>query len=53
MDKEPTESKWVRINWSKIPQMPKTFQRNLSAQAQKFGIFEKKLSLGVRSLWQK
>ena len=26
-------------------------QFNLSAQAEKFGIFEKKLSLGVRSPW--
>ena len=29
----------------------KKFQPNLSAQPQKFGIFEKKLSLGVRSPW--
>ena len=35
--------------WLKIPQMPLKFQPNLSAQ--KFQIFEKKLSLGVRSPW--
>ena len=29
--------------------MPHNFRPNLSAQAQKFEIFEKKLSLGVRS----
>ena len=34
----------------KYPKCLKTFQPNLSAQAQKFRIFEKKLSLGVRSL---
>ena len=28
---------------------PKIVRPNLSAQAQKFGIFDKKLSLGVRS----
>ena len=33
------------------PNAPKKFQSNLSAQAQKFGIFEKKLSLVVRSTW--
>ena len=35
------------IVWPEIAQMP-----NLSAQAQKFLIFEKKLSLGVRSPWR-
>ena len=49
MDKGLTEPKWVLINQPKIPQMPQNFRPNLSAQAQKFGIFEKKLSLGVRS----
>ena len=42
MDKEPTVPKWVLIN-----------RPNLSAQAKKFGIFKKKLSLGVRSPWSK
>ena len=41
MDKELTEPKWVLIVW---PQ-------NISAQAQKFEIFEKKLPLDVRSTW--
>ena len=45
MDKGLTVPKWVLIVWPKIPQMP----QNFSAQAQKFGIFEKKISLGVRS----
>ena len=39
-----TVPKWVLMIWSKIPKMP-----NLSAQAQKFEIFEQKLSLAVRS----
>ena len=51
MDKEPTVPKWVLINQRKIPQMPQKNQPKLSVQAQKFGIFEKKLSLGVRSPW--
>ena len=29
----------------------KTFQPNMSAQAQKFEIFEKQISLGVHSPW--
>ena len=33
------------------PKCPQKFWPNLSAQAQKFGIFEKKLSLVVRSPW--
>ena len=48
MDKEPTVPKWVLINQPKTPQI---FRPNLSAQAQKFGVFEKKLSLGVRIPW--
>jgi hypothetical protein len=40
MDKGPTVPKWVLMNWPKIPQNP-----NLSAQAQKFGNFEKSTSL--------
>ena len=35
----------------KYPKCPKTFRPHLSAQAQKFGIFGKKLSLCVRSPW--
>ena len=31
--------------------MPQTFSDKISAQAQKFRIFEKKLCLGVRSPW--
>jgi hypothetical protein len=42
MDKGLTVSKWMLIAWSKIPQMPK----NLSAQAQKFGISMKKGFIG-------
>ena len=41
MDKALTVPKWVLIIRPKIPQMPQT----MSAQAQKFGIFEK------MSLW--
>ena len=41
MDKEHTVPKWGLIVRPKIPQMPQKF----SAQAQKFGIFEK------NSLW--
>ena len=33
------------------PNAPKNVWSNLSAQAQKFEIFEKKLSTGVRSSW--
>ena len=33
------------------PKCLKKFQPKMSAQAQKFEIFEKKLSLGVRSPW--
>ena len=33
------------------PKCPKDFRPNLSAQAQKFEIFENKLCLGVRSPW--
>ena len=42
-------AKRVLIVWPKISKTPQKFQSNLSAQAQKFWIFEKKLSLGVRS----
>ena len=45
MDKELTVPKWVLIVWPKIPQipqMPQKFQPKMSAQAQKFKIFEKK-----------
>ena len=38
MDKALTVPRWVRINRPKIPQMPKIYLPNLSAQAQKFGI---------------
>ena len=47
MDKEFTVPKCSLIVWQKIPQMP----QNISAQAQKFEIFEKKLSPDVRSPW--
>ena len=50
-DKGPIVPKWVLINQPKIPQMPQNFRPNLSAQAKKFGIFEKKVFLGVRSPW--
>ena len=46
MDKEPTVLKWVLINQPKLLQMPQTFSAQfVSAQTQKFGIFEKS------SLW--
>ena len=50
MDKGLTVPKWVLVNCQKIPQCPKLYLPNLSAQAQKFGIsMKKKASLGVRS----
>ena len=49
MDKELTVPKWVLIVWPKIPQMPQKISPKMSAQVQKFKIFEKRLSLGVRS----
>jgi hypothetical protein len=42
-----TVPKWVLINWPKISKM----HQNLSAQAQKFRIWWKKVSLGFRSPW--
>ena len=43
-----TVPKWVLINRpKKYPKCPKKFQPDLSAQAQNFGIFEKKNSLWV------
>ena len=48
MDKELTVPKWVLIVRPKIPQMPQKFQPKMSAQAQKFKIFEKR---SVRSPW--
>ena len=36
LDKGLTVPKWVLIVWSKVPQMPKIYMPNLSAQAQKF-----------------
>ena len=44
-----TVPKWVLIFGRKYPKCLKTFQPNLSAQAQKFQICEKKLTLGVGS----
>ena len=41
MDKELTVPKWVLIVRPKIPQMPLKIQPKMSAQAQKFDIFEK------------
>ena len=49
MDKELKVPKWVLIVQLKIPKCLKKFQPKMSAQAQKFEIFEKKFSLGVRS----
>ena len=43
MDKGLAVPKWVLIVWPKIPQMPPKIS------PQKFRIFERKLSLGVRS----
>ena len=41
MNKEPTVPKWVLINRPKLSQMPQIFSAQfVSAQAQKFGIFE-------------
>ena len=45
MDKELTVPKWVLIVWPKISQMPQNISAQMSAQAQKFKIFEKS------SLW--
>ena len=45
MDKEHTVQKWVLIVRPKIPKCLKKFQPKMSAQAQKFKIFEK------NSLW--
>ena len=39
-DKRLTVPKWVQINWPKIPKCPKNCRPNLSAHAQKFGIFQ-------------
>ena len=47
MDKRLTVPKWVLINRPKVPQMPQNFWSNLSAKAQKFEIFERKISLWV------
>ena len=49
MDKELTVPKWMLIVRSKMPKCLKKCQPKMSAQAQKFEIFEKNLSLGVRS----
>ena len=43
MDKELAVPKWVLIVWPKIPQMP----QKITAQAQKFEIFEKALWVSV------
>ena len=51
IDKGLTVPKWVLIVRPKIPQRPKIYLPNLSAQAQKFWISMKKASLGVPSLW--
>ena len=42
MDKELKVPKWVQINHSKIPQVPKICVPRLFDQAQKFGISVKK-----------
>ena len=36
----------------KYPKCPEIIRPNLSAQTKKIGIFENKLSLGVRCLWE-
>jgi hypothetical protein len=51
VDKELTVPIWVLIVWPQVPQMHKKCQPKMSAQAQKFKIFEKKFSLAVRSPW--
>ena len=38
IDKGLIVSKWVLLVWLKIPQMPKIYVPNLSAEAQKFWI---------------
>ena len=49
MDKGFTVPRWV-LQFGRIyPKCPQNLRPNLSAQAQKFGIFEKKLSLGFHS----
>jgi len=47
MDTELTVPKWVLIVWPKIPQMP----QKITAQAQKFEIFEKALWVSVVHGW--
>ena len=46
MDKELTVPKWVLIVQLKIAQMSQKIQPKMSAQAQKFEIFEKKALSG-------
>ena len=47
MDKELTVPKWVLIVWAKkYPKYLKKFQPKMSAQAQKFENFEKKILSG-------
>ena len=49
MGKELTVPKWVLIVQPKTPQMLQKISAKMFAQARKFKISEKKLSLGVRS----
>ena len=48
MDKGLTAPKWLLINQSEIPKMPKFYLLNLSAQAQKIWVLMKK---GSRHHW--
>ena len=53
MNKGLTVPKQCQQFGRKQPKCPPKFQPNLSAQAQKFRIFEKKLSLDVRCPWSR
>ena len=51
MDKELTVQKCVLIVWLKIPEMPQKISAQNVCPCPKFEIFEKNISLGVRSPW--
>jgi hypothetical protein len=52
MDKGLTVSKWVLINWTKMPQMPQYLSAQIVCRSLNILDFnEKKASLGVRSPW--
>ena len=44
-----TVPKWVLINWLKIPRMPQNILAQFTCPRPKVWVFQKKLSLGVRS----